>query len=495
MHWLCFAIISDVHIVDEESPARMLRFDGLIHPAWRPHGDYAAHVVDATLGVLNARHKQGKGNTYPIDFLLATGDLVDTGQSNEFDWFVDTMDGAVVRTDSGDPDGELRPVAPEDNPKLAYQAEGIDPDIPWYAVFGNHDGLAMGNFTVRRDAPDPVDWCAPQLPIVAELTGLHAMDPPLNALCPTLGYSPAVLRASEERIDPETLQLLLDGLEAGPIAPDPDRHYSSRAIFIETLLNSTSHPPGHGYDEADLAAARAYYSLRPIASVPVRLAVLDMVASEPMEGIPAPYAVLPREQFETFLKPTIEAARRAGEYVLVVSHHPTDCLLPLTLDCSVTSGEFRRYLARQPNILAHLAGHHHRHHVTKIPGKYPYLEIETASIIDYPQEGRILDLFYDGASQTFRLESTLFSHTENPTRLSSEGYRRAAIDVTERKAATAPEFDIDLDRLFAEASAAKGLAGDALPYCGLEEPPSKSERYGRREDRTFTYSFRRPAAR
>lgn len=492
VHWLRFAHITDFQVVDEESPARLVRLDPLVGPSWRPQEAYNLHTLDATIRVLNGLHAQGASQGRPLDFVIATGDITDGAQHNELRWVIDTMDGGWVVPDSGELDGPLRDVAPEDNPKLGFQAIGLDPEIPWYTVFGNHDGLAVGTFAVDRSALDATDWSAPLFGILAQVLGLHALDPNLNSLFPTGGNSPAILRASQEFIDPLTLQLSLNQLTAGPIVDDPARHFSSREMFIEAHFNTTKEPPGHGFNEANRSTGLPRYSVRPKQEVPLRIIVLDTVAMDPPLLWPVHYGVMTREQFEFFLKPEIEAARTAGEFVILASHHPSaDFDLPYTLP-TVGTAEFRRYIASQPNILAHICGHTHRHLVTPVQGLHPYLEIETASLIAYPQEGRVFDVFYIEETNSFRLTSTMISHASNPTRLSLESYRRAVIDHEFGKRATqAPPWP-ELQDLFSDPEGVLGPETALAAYDPAEMTLSPEERYGRPEDRQFSIILHRP---
>jgi len=488
VHWLRIAQISDTQIVDEESPNRAVRFAALTESAWRPQEAYGLQTLDATLRVLNDRNAVKNGVDYPIDFVVVTGDLTDGSQHNELRWFIDTMDGQWVLPDSGDTDGELRDGAPEDNPKLGFKAEGLDPGIPWYTVFGNHDSLSFGVFNVDRSAADPEEWVSPLLRPVAALLGLHRIDPTLNALEPTSRYSPAIIRGSEEQIDPDTLQLLLGQLQAGRIVQDVRRHFTDRLAFIAEHFDTTTLPEGHGFSAGNLGTGLTRYSVKPKEGVPVRLIVMDTVAPDPPYGLPAHYGVMTREQFQSFVKPEVEDALANGEFVLLASHHPSeDFDLPYPAP-HLRAKEWRDYVASQPNVVAHLCGHTHKNFVTLVDGEYPYYEIQTGSIIDYPQEGRILDVYYDEATETVRLESTMFGHMENPTTLSEESYRRA---VVYRENFKRTETKSETDAVVKAMARDYGMAAvDMMP-----SPPSMEESYGKDGDRDFSATFHREAIR
>ncbi|HOV73490.1 MAG TPA: metallophosphoesterase [Candidatus Hydrogenedentes bacterium] len=421
--WLQFAHITDTHVLDDESPARTVRLADLFYESWRPQEAYTTQVLDATLQVLNAYHTGALQPQRRLDFVMHTGDAVDNAQYNELRWFMNTMDGGIVRPDSGLLDGPLRPVAPEDNPKLPFLAEGLLPEIPWYIARGNHDAQCSGTFRIATEAENPVDWMAPLLCPVAAVLGLHAFG--MHGLSPTVDKSPAIILGSMDVADPDSMRLRWDRLDCGTIPPDPRRQFVDAARFAAEHFNSTALPPGHGL----AYKPPLYYSVRPKADVPIRLVVLDTTAPDPPDGVPIAHGVMTRKQFEQFLKPQFAEAEAAGEYVLVASHHPSADFNLFYGPGTVGTREFRAYLASQPRMIAHICGHNHRNHLEMVSGRYPYPEIETCSLIDYPQEVRIIGLYYIEETGDWRIESTMVSHMDNPTRLSAESFRRVSLSV------------------------------------------------------------------
>ena len=288
-------------------------------------------------------------------------------------------------------------------------------------------------------------------------------------MTPTSAFSPALITAAVEPLDPETLHLIQ--LRAGDGAPDARRRFSSRGAFIRAHFKTDSMPQGHGFTDENKASGVARYSVRPVDEAPVRLIVLDTVPPNPRPGVPSHYGVMTREQMDNFLIPEIEAATSAGEFVIVASHHPSaDFDLPYRED-TVGTEEFRAYLSSKPNVIAYICGHNHRNFVRRIDGENTYYEIETGSIIDFPQEVRVLDIYYNADTGQVRLKSQMISHMDNPTLMSAESYRRAEIHSGYYSSAKSAE---ELEQL------------KSLGYTGWpEDTRGKPEMYGREGDRNF----------
>ena len=110
---LTFIHISDLHICDAQSPARielMDRFADPHHPmsavvpfvgAYRAQEIMTTQTLEAMVRTVNSI-QHGFHSEKPVDFVLATGDVTDNAQANELDWYFTLMDGGLVHPDSGD---------------------------------------------------------------------------------------------------------------------------------------------------------------------------------------------------------------------------------------------------------------------------------------------------------------------------------------------------------------------------------------------------------
>jgi metallophosphoesterase (TIGR03767 family) len=431
---LAFAQLSDVHVVDHQSPARVEwvdRYDdpnssgqvpGIFASAYRPQEMLSAQVGDAMVQAVNAI-TSAPVTGLPLQFAIETGDNSDNCQFNEVRWNIDLLDGERVVPDSGSPlayEGVMDsdplyydphywhpgnpplgkspdhyktdhgfPTIPSlmDAARRPFVAEGLG--IPWYTCFGNHDGLAQGNFP----------------PSTMQTSTLATGA--LKVISPPAGVSPA------DVLDPQgaTLESVLGSLVVSPdvkaVTPDQARRQISRSQIVEEHFRTSGLPAGHGFTQANLDQGTAYYFFD---QGPFRHVVMDTVN-------PNGYADGSLDQAQlAWLKDTVESA--TGRAVIVYSHHTSATMdNPLVATGGDTSprvlgSEVTDYLLSQPRVIAWVNGHTHRNQITphvRADGSGGFWEINTAAHIDWPQQARLIEVA-DNLDGTLSIFTTILDH-------------------------------------------------------------------------------------
>ena len=382
--------LTDVHVRDEESPARVPFLDRLGPPvttAFRPQEAMSAQVLSAAVRSLNAQQPEA---------VLVTGDLLDSAQRNELDQLLEVLRGGPVDPSSGsenyrgvqeasNPDGQFyRPdVDAPEHPNLLARAqrEFLSPGLraPWYPALGNHDVLVQGELPPSDDTD-------------AIATGDRALltfDPVLRDLLSGLprgrrGDSPDLRDIPRDAID----ELLASGVpgRATEVPPDPRRRHlrdAEPARLLREAANLRAAPAGTRLDyAADIGPG-------------VRLIVLDTASREGgADGVVASAQV-------RFLRR--ELARAGDRSIVVADHHG--------LHRSAGGEAAAALLARDPRVVAELTGDTHRNAIRPVrTAAGGYWRITTSSLADWPQQGRMVRLV-TGPDGQRALETWMVDHS------------------------------------------------------------------------------------
>lgn len=436
-----FKHVSDIHVLDEESPARVEYFDECGTPftgAYRPQEAITTQVGNSMLKELAKIHS-GPATGVPLDFVVSTGDNVDNNQLNETRWFIRLLDGNRVNPNSGAEsyDGYTREqfsgALSRENLKRAQRPfDSVGTQSPWYAVLGNHDGLVQGNVPANAVFEN-------------RATGGEKIFVPIEGFesCPS---GPD---------DFETILATVEGLfgtAARPVPEDDRRRFLSHEDLVDEYFNTTGRPRGHGLANAPvdpLLESRAGYYGFPIGKG-IRGISLDTISQDggPNGHIPHPQFQWLRSELKKFSAMYYRDGERVrnpdatNKLIMLFSHHssvtldnpganpdgaPYHCFRRIGTEpagCQKAES-LNRLLHRFPNVIAWVNGHEHNNAVRPYPSQElrnkarAYWEINTAAHVDWPQQSRLIEVAWKpgeraGDPDTIFIYGTVLDHAADP---------------------------------------------------------------------------------
>lgn len=427
--------LSDLHVIDAQSPGRIEPMIVQDHSAWgsafHPHDPMSVHTTAAMVKAFSdARYSPLTGA--PMGAAIVTGDSADMHSSLELRWYIDLMDGLEVNPASagavyegvqawaeaiwayrpgdaaGGPFGEYGfPTLPDLlDQAIAKPVQSAGLPAPWYAVYGNHDTLLLGTFNL-----------SPQL---------HAMAVGGQKSYTLEGTASAILAGYAASTSP--LQRAADALGVALGRPgfrrvpaNPARSLFEQRDFMAEHFRTepTPGPIGHGFTQRNLDTGETWWTAD--LSPNVRAFGLDTC-----NQVAGPDGGVPDVQFR-WLREQLEQAQADRKLVLILSHHNS-----LTLenqaqrpgDTEIIHGaeEFVSLLLEYPVVVAWLNGHTHLNQIlAHTSDRGGFWEITTASCIDFPQQQQVVEIV-DNRDGTLSLFTTVLDHASPVTPGTSGSY-------------------------------------------------------------------------
>lgn len=426
-----FAHLSDIHVIDAQTPARMDAIQSLapdlFTDACRPQDTLTVHVLASMVDSVTAAQVSSVTGA-PLATALSTGDSADNLSELETRWYIDILDGGDVTANSGATDVYEGPQVwseatyayhPDDPAGDVYGERGFPRiqgmleaavsipvssqglPVPWYAVYGNHDATFMGTFK-----PDPTlyAWAiGGRKAATGEALGANW----LQGYTSDSSAAQMAMNALRQRFG------MLPGIKV--VTADPERRMLERTEFMQAHLDSPAvpGPVGHGWTQDNVTSGETWWS----ADLTPYLRVFGLDTCNLVSGADG---AVPEDQF-VWLEAQLAQCQVENRLAMVCSHHNS---LTLENDAKPVWGgqrlvhaeEFIAMLQKYPVMVAWLNGHTHVNtinaHRTESGGGF--WEITTASCIDFPQQQQLIELI-DNRDGTMSIFVTSLDHAAPPT--------------------------------------------------------------------------------
>ncbi|WP_405492303.1 hypothetical protein [Nocardia sp. NBC_00511] len=422
-----FAQLTDFQLADPYSPGRLTFLHRLagragwefMFPAYRPQEPLLLQAIEATVRTLRAAGD--------LDFVVTTGDSIDSAQANELAALLALLDGdAEVDPNFGVRDPKGHPAQsvsaefynPEPDSRDVYKLEHGFPDIPgllaaagkpfaaaglgipWLGCFGNHDCLVQGRALPTDALQDLVT--GDRQPI--EL-GIEPPDRPMEVYL----ADPTALSQGPSQ----------------PLEPRADRRVITPAEYVRAHLDSPTQPPGHGFSAANLADGTAYYCYDAVPGL--RLIVLD--STHPAGHVTGSIGARQRDWLIDRLTEVHSSylgvagsevtTGNPDRVVVLASHHAPTMMNnttpgPRDAERRYHAADIEEIAHRFGNVVLWVAGHEHRNSVVAHPGPGGgFWHLITSGLCEWPCQTRALEIALpqsDSDDDLLIIRSTMLDH-------------------------------------------------------------------------------------
>ena len=423
-----FVQLTDLHLVDAQSPMRFEYIVDLDASAFRPQEALGTHAAAQLVQKVNLLG-DGPITGRKFDCVVTTGDNSDNHETIEMEWFLSVMNGGTISQNTGSSvdwegvqnGGNRKFYNPESGVDDLYKKAGF-PRIDdffrrvmaphtseglkfrWFSVFGNHDDSIGGTV--------PADWATLENIYTGDVKFVgFDEDRPNDAVTDAFkGYKPGAAHGK-----------LRDHWRVTP--DDRRRPFTPREFMAAHLAESATGPGpvGHGFSHESVSTGDAFYTFQ-ISPGVTGIALDSTNRSGYAEGS------ISDRQFR-WLEQNLQANSSTyydavgnkvtqfvqDQYFILFSHHTLKTMRNTTPDPDVPGDvrhmgwEAKELAHRFPNVLAWVNGHTHANSITPHPGATPkqsFWEINTASHIEFPQQARIIEVA-DNNDGTLSLFTTL----------------------------------------------------------------------------------------
>ncbi|MGY2746018.1 TIGR03767 family metallophosphoesterase [Arthrobacter sp. UYCu723] len=493
-----FGHLTDSHVLDAANPGRLsflwqyLDFaEGFPNSGkFRPQDLLTIHVLNAMVGRLNAVGR-GPVSQRALDCLVITGDLTNSYALTELSAAVGVFKGVPVSShpagsyqgiqDHGPaplelsksiwhPEPETSLLPPDDwktrhgYPTVpGFLAAAIKPvaaegsDFRWYIGVGNHDEAG-------RPASGPI---SPK----AEFVDAVRIGDRLPTRLPR-GLNPTEFWKTVRSSDDAERRRLIASMTSRKVSGSKLRRAFSKAEFFDAWPQDAGNAR---FGSGPNSQAEPYYTfeLSPdVTGIMLNTASPDGGTEAALDAAQADWLEeelrrVSRRFYNSKGKLTTSNAR--DRLVVLFSHHPLASFDDVEPSSDGGPPPLNRsavleLVDRFPNVVAWMNGHRHHHRVTPHEAKYEnggFWEITTASLIDYPQQSRIVELL-DNGDGTLSIAATLVDHSA-PESVTYEGAHTA-------RSLAALSLELASNRPGLDREAVMGSAGDQNVDLLLRKP-------------------------